>query len=131
MRLTPALVGFGASQTATTVWLFPVWWYGPATRDLCRSLRRAFMADRRALQVRLLLRHQLSPLFGGDGSWEMHVISVFIRIPLTLAVLLWTVALGCGLVLVLLLWLAAPVAVLGSVLYQFGLLPASPFHLLS
>lgn len=113
------------------VWLFPLWWYGAATVDLWGKLRRVFLGDRRLLQVKLLLKNQFAPLFGGDGSWEMHIISLFIRVPLTACVLAWTAALAAGLAAVLLLWLLAPVVAAGSVLFQLGILPVSPFHFLA
>lgn len=131
MRTTPAIAGYGALQLFSAAWLFPAWWYGEATRSLITNLRRAFTADRRFLQVRLLLRHQFSALFGGDGSWEMHIISVFLRIPLTICVLVWTAGLAAGLVAVFLLWLALPLIVLSALLFQLGVLPTSALHLLA
>lgn len=130
-RISSTGVSFGALQALQTLALFPAWWYGTALAQLFRQLRGSFFSERAILQLRLLLRHQFSPLFGGDGSWEMHLISVVIRVPLTLSVALWTAASAVGAAALLLLWVLLPVFTVLMLGYQFSLLSTSPFVVLS
>lgn len=115
--LSPFLV---AGETAAVVAGFPLWWYGDGLRGLLRFLWDGYAPGRRLLRLRVMAEHLFVPLFG-DGTWEMRVISVGIRIPLTLGLAVWAVIGAALFLLILLLWVALPPVALLALLAQWGL----------
>lgn len=115
--------GLALRETGAVCLMFPVWWYTRGASQCTGELRRRFLSSRLLLRVRILLCHLFTPLFG-YSALEMRIIGVALRFPVTLSVLLWTIACTVGTVALLLCWLLAPVVVTLALAYQLHLLPS-------
>lgn len=99
---------------------FPAWWYSSGLLKIWRELLHAYAPRRRLFKLRILYKHIFDTMFG-DSHWEMHFVSVIVRIPYTLGLTLMEFFIALPFVIILLLWLLVPLLVLTGLLYQLGI----------
>lgn len=113
-------LGIVLKEVAFFMLQFPAWWYSSGLLKVWRDIMRSYAPKRRLFKLRILYQHIFSTMFG-DDHWEMHFVSVIVRVPYTLGLTFMEVCIAIPFIVMLVLWVLFPFIVLIGLLYQFGI----------
>lgn len=117
--LTGQVIGFIAKDIVWNAVYFPIWWY---TRGIFRILvlmKHQVSSLARTLHLPTLFKYLLKPMYGYTDIIS-RIISFYVRIVQFIVLLLITLVVVVGLVVLLTVWLAAPVLVLYGIAFHLG-----------
>jgi hypothetical protein len=114
-RFHPSLIA-AKSLGARTISL-PCWWYTRGLRERIVATRRGIGGCGRILQLKILFKNLLSPLYGFQ-DWETRLVSLIVRPGHFVCVLVIVLAYTLMYIIPLALWALAPPFVLYSLGYQ-------------
>lgn len=101
---------------------FPVWWYTEGLMKVVRLMAREAKGIAYALNLKILFRFLLKPMFGQYDAWG-RIISFGVRIVHFFVLFIWAMFMTLSLLLLLIAWLLIPPFVLWNTLYHLGLDP--------
>lgn len=117
--LAGQVTGFIVKDIFWSVLYFPIWWYTRGLLRILNLIKREILGVARMLHIPTLFKYLLKPMYGYTDIIS-RIISFYVRIVQFVVLLAFTIVVVAGLLVLLAVWMLAPVITLYGLGYHLG-----------
>lgn len=117
--LAGQVTGFIVKDIIWNVVYFPLWWYTRGLLRILQMIKREIGGVARMLHLPTLFKYLLKPMYGYTDIVS-RIISFYVRIVQFVVLLAFTLVVVAGLLVLLVIWMLAPVITIYSVGFHLG-----------
>lgn len=117
--LTGQVIGFIAKDIIWNTVYFPIWWYTRGILRILEMMKHQVLSLARTLHLPTLFKYLLKPMYGYTDIIS-RIISFYVRIVQFMVLMVFTLVVVIGLLILLVIWIAAPLLVLYGIAFHLG-----------
>lgn len=117
--LTGQVIGFIAKDIVWNTVYFPIWWYTRGIVRILEMMKHQVLSLARTLHLPTLFKYLLKPMYGYTDIIS-RIISFYVRIVQFMVLMVFTVVVVIGLLILLVIWIGAPLVVLYGIAFHLG-----------
>lgn len=128
--LAGQVIGFIAKDIVWNTVYFPIWWYTRGILRILNLMKHQVSSLAKTLHIPTLFKYLFKPMYGYTDIVS-RIISFYVRIVQFFVLVTITIFVVIGLIILLLIWIAAPLLVVYGIGFHLGLLQYNLFNLIA